>query len=155
MVSTFFDRIDELSEAVGTGELKGSVEVDQIYAHYQHEGTDFDHPRGGEAHFLRDPLFQHSDEYMKTLADRAITEDGSEITEAMIDNMEALSTQVEIHAPREFGDLEDSGHPKVTSNGDVVYDRAPKQHRLSEEELKHKRQGLDEHGKPRTRRVPK
>lgn len=35
MASSFFDRIDELAEMVGNGELTGTVEVSQIYAAYQ------------------------------------------------------------------------------------------------------------------------
>jgi hypothetical protein len=34
VVSTFFDRIDELEGRVGHGRLVGQVEVDQVYAHY-------------------------------------------------------------------------------------------------------------------------
>ena len=42
------------------------------------------------------------------------------------------------HAPVEFGDLRDSGHPSVTEDGRTVYDREPRQGRLSPEELKAK-----------------
>jgi hypothetical protein len=31
---TFSERIDELMATVGTGDLTGSVVVDQVYAHY-------------------------------------------------------------------------------------------------------------------------
>ena len=42
------------------------------------------------------------------------------------------------HAPLEYGDLRDSGHPSVTEAGATVYDREPRQGRLSPEELKAK-----------------
>jgi len=34
VASTFGDRIDVLKEMVGSGDLVGSVVVDQVYAHY-------------------------------------------------------------------------------------------------------------------------
>jgi hypothetical protein len=33
-VGTFFERIDNLLDAVGYGDLVGDIEVDQVYAHY-------------------------------------------------------------------------------------------------------------------------
>jgi hypothetical protein len=65
-----------------------------------------------------------------------VLEDGG--VPAMIDAMEALAGDngVASHAPVELGDLRASGHPTVTSDGHSVYDRAPRQHRLTEEELK-------------------
>jgi hypothetical protein len=38
VVGTFRDRIAELRQMVGTGRLEGTVEVSQIYAHYQLRG---------------------------------------------------------------------------------------------------------------------
>lgn len=138
MASTFFDRIDELSDAVGHGTLRGKVVVDQIYAHYQHEGTEFRHPEGGQAHYLRDPLFEKSDERYKLIAERAITPEGSEIRQAVIDATEALSDDVHTFAPHEFGDLRASGHPIVTDEGAVIHDRPPNVPRLGKDELKAK-----------------
>ena len=46
-------------------------------------------------------------------------------------------------APVELGDLKSSGHPTVESDGHVVYDRPPRQHRLTEQELKAKGQAID------------
>lgn len=45
---------------------------------------------------------------------------------------------VATHAPVEYSDLRDSGHPSVTEDGVTVFDREPRQHRLSEDELKAK-----------------
>lgn len=140
MRGTFGKRIDELSEAVGEGHLKGSVEVDQIYAHYQHAHEEFNHPMGGKANYLRDPLFQNGpNKYMRDLAKGAITEDGSDIESTMADCMEHLSTEgVFVEAPWEFGDLRASGHPKVESGKEVIYDRPPLVARLTESELEAK-----------------
>ena len=134
--STFGEGIERLKAAVGEGNLKGSVEVDQVYAHYQHENPEFEHPRGGKPYYLRDPLFAKADEYMEKLARRAITDTGSELKEAMAANMEDLSDQVAIQAPIEFGNLKESGHPKVESDGVTVYDRPPHSPRLSKEEIR-------------------
>lgn len=137
-MGTFQDRIDYLIEQVGKAHLKGTVEYNQIYAHYQHEHPDFKHPQGGKAFFLRDPLFAGVNEAMAHLADRAILPEGSKIQTAMADNMEKLSTRARDESPVEFGDLRDSGHPVVVSDGRTIYDRAPVAHRLTEQELKSK-----------------
>lgn len=136
MSSTFFERIDLLAERVGTGPLKAKVVVDQVYAHYQHEGTDFAHPHGGQAHFLRDGLYGNMDKSMEHLAGGAITEGGSEIREHMADVAEDISEQVFVRAPVEHGNLRNSGHPTVTDDGATIYDRAPHVGRLSEAELR-------------------
>lgn len=136
MNGTFGTRLDELAEAVGHGHLKSSVKVDQIYAHYQHEHPEFHHPDGGQAFYLRDPMFAHVDIDMQAIADRTITREGSEIKDAMADWAEHISDEVYALAPLEFGDLKASGHPVVEDDGFVIYDRAPRVHRLSEEELR-------------------
>lgn len=135
---TFGDRAQLLKDAVGNGHLIGYLEVNQIYARYQHEGVDFFHPDGGEWNYLRGPFFAEIMRYMQMLADGTITEEGSDILGAMIDVMEDLSLQVFDHAPWEFADLRASGHPSVESEGDVVYDRAPMIGRLEEDELREK-----------------
>jgi hypothetical protein len=63
--------------------------------------------------------------------------------QSVIDSMEHLSGEVERLAPVEFGDLRASGHPSVTDDGHVIYDRAPRQHRLTEAELAAKGEALE------------
>lgn len=138
MKGTFGAGLDHVKEAVGKGHLVGTVEVDQVYAHYQHEHPEFHHPDGGKAFYLQDPLFQNADKYMQHCADELITEEGFKLNEAMADNMEKLSDKVYEEAPWEFADLRASGHPKVTSDGDTVYDRAALRPRLTEDELREK-----------------
>lgn len=139
MRGTFGNGLARLKEDVGAGRLRGSVEVDQVYAHYQHEGIDFYHPDGGEPFFLRDPLFAKGPhEYMRKLAENLITEKGSDVEQAMIDNMEDLSDEVYKRAPWEFADLRASGHPVVQSGQKTIYDRPPRAHRLTPEEIKEK-----------------
>lgn len=154
MPNTFGDRIDLLKDAVGHGLLKGVVDVDQIYAHYQEVDESLDHPRGGEAYALRNSSVGKSDEHMQTLADSLLTEDGSDLVKGMTKVVEDISDTYAVKAPREFGDLEGSAHPTVVDDGATVYDRPPKVERLTEEELKLKHRGLDHrdpHHGPRER----
>lgn len=134
MASSFFDRIDDLSDAVGQGDLEGSVEFNQAYAQDQHETESYRHPRGGQAHYLSEPLFDSADDFMSTLASGAITESGSSLTEAMVENVEELADESEALAPVRYDNLDRSAHPVVTDQGDPVYDRPPEQRRLTEEE---------------------
>lgn len=108
-----------------------------MYARYQHlpEGLDLRHPRGGQALYLSQPLLDNHPRYLQTYADRLL-EDGG--VGAMIGNVEDLAENggVAARAPILWSNLRASGHPSVTSDGVTVYDRPPRQHRLSEEELK-------------------
>ena len=135
MASTFGDRIDELKAMVGTGDLTGKVVVDQRYAAVQHNSLDFRHPRGGQALYLSQPLLDNHSRYLQAYADRLL-EDGGE--PSLAECMEDLAEDggVATRAPVLYSNLRASGHPSVTSDGVTVYDRPPRQHRLSEEELK-------------------
>lgn len=129
----FDTRMAELAEQVGDGPLTGVLEVDQVYARYQHEGLDLKHPEGGQAKYLEAPLFAGHPAMLERLADRVLDGD---LSDAMAQNMEGLSLKVYELAPLEFGDLKASGHPVVRDNGTVAYDRPPNIHRLTPEELK-------------------
>lgn len=136
MTGMFAERIAELRRRTDLGStLHGSVTVDQVYAHYQHEHLEFRHPRGGHAMFLSAPLYTHYREYIEAVA-RSWLDDGGK--RAMERSMEHLSDQVEIEAPVEFWDLRRSGHPEVHVGQRLVYDRHPKQRRLTEPELRAK-----------------
>jgi hypothetical protein len=135
MAGTFADRIDVLRERIGNEKITASVLVDQRYAHYQSERLDLVHPRGGGAKYLERPLMSHYRDYLDDYA-KTVLDDGG--VPAMKRSAEHLSDQVEVTAPVEFTDLRRSGHPSVTQGDRTVYDRPPKQHRLSEEELKAK-----------------
>lgn len=56
----------------------------------------------------------------------------------MIEVVEDLAEEggVATRAPVLYDNLRASGHPIVTEGGHAVYDREPRQHRLTEEELK-------------------
>lgn len=138
MTGTFFDRTDEFLDKLGRGKITGKLDVNQIYAHYQNAHPEFRHPDGGAAYFMERGLFGEYRTYMAMLADGAITEDGPKLHDAMADAMEHYSRFVHDNAPWEFGDLRDSGHPMVYDGSDLVYDRQPAVHRLSEAELREK-----------------
>lgn len=134
------ERLAELRKQTGMPEkLRGSVTVDQIYAHYQHEHVEFHHPRGGRAKFLQIPLLKHFRDYIASYA-HDVLEDGGR--ESMKRSMEHLSDQVELEAPREWGDLMRSGHPEVHQAGHYDYDRAPKVQRLTAQELRLKSRAI-------------
>lgn len=134
MAGDFGARMDELMAAVGEGELTVSVVVDQVYAKYQHERMDLKHPQGGQAKYLSAPLLNKAGDYLRQIAGSVLH--GS-LQGAMELVAEDLATkQVFDHAPREFQDLRQSGHPRVLNNDLVVYDRPPIVHRLTEAELK-------------------
>ena len=139
MAGTFTQRIAELEKRIGSGKLTGSVTCDQVYAHFQHERADLHHPRGGGPFFLQKPLFEHYRDYIDDYAKTVLSDGGQK---AMQRSMEHLSDQVEVTAPREWGDLRKSGHPQVTQGGRTIYDRAPKAARLTKEELKAKSRAI-------------
>jgi hypothetical protein len=140
VTGTFSERIGALRELTGRGEpLKGTVTVNQRYAAYQHEHAELHHPRGGSAFYLRKPLFDGYRDYLSDYA-RTVLRDGG--VPAMKRSMEHLSVQVEVTAPREWGDLLRSGHPKVKLGEETVYDRPPKVGRLSAEELRVKSRAI-------------
>lgn len=134
---TISEGLDELRARTSCreGVLEGSVAVNQVYAHYQHEHMEFRHPRGGMAKYLEVPLLMNGTRYIADVA-RSYLEDGGRL--AMEHSMEHLAEDggVATHAPVEFDDLRRSGHPKVKVGERTVYDREPRQHRLSEEELR-------------------
>ena len=141
MSGTFRDRIAQLREMTGSreGYLRGSVIVDQVYAHYQHEHLEFHHPRGGRAKFLEAPLMEHYHDYLAAYA-RTVLDNGGQA--AMRSAVEDLTDQVERHAPREWGDLLRSGHPQVHLGERQIYDRPPKVHRLTAQELRVKSRAI-------------
>lgn len=154
MAGDFVSRIDQLQWAVGIGDLVVKVEMDQVYAKYQHERTDLRHPRGGEAGYLRNALHMNQGEYLQHLANRLLTADGSDLVSGAVDVARQLSRQGEQRAPVEFVNLRRSGHPTVTDNGAVVFDEPPAVPRLSEEQLRAQRRhghSLDygAHSRPR------
>ena len=85
MTGTFDERITALMEQVGTGDLTGTVEVNQRYSHWQHEGLDFKHPRGGQALFLSTPLMERFPTYLEVIA-KTVLDGGAK--DAMASSME-------------------------------------------------------------------
>lgn len=133
MTATAIDRLQQLINAVGTGESVSSCIVDQAYAQAQHEELAWHHPTGGRAKYLEGPLFEQADEIVRIISDHLITKDGSDLEKGMIEVAEKMSIFVEENAPKDEGvhELSESGHPMVHDNGVLVYDRAPKVPRIS------------------------
>jgi len=131
----FQARTDELARKVGHGDLKGRVEVDQIYARFQHERADLRHPHGGGPFYLRKSMIEHGQQHLMTVG-AAILEHGG--VPAMADAMDEVVGLLPRYTPVEFGYLRDSGHAQVFDNGSLAYDLPPIVPRLSEEQLKHR-----------------
>lgn len=76
-----FDATAEAGHAAeggqGTTELSSVVAFNEVYAAYQHETTDLNHPKGGQAKYLERPLNANRALYERKLADayrEALTE---------------------------------------------------------------------------------
>lgn len=136
MASSFFDRIDELISDTGEHHARGAVEVDQVYARYQHEGLELNHPRGGQAQYLKVPMVDRADEHMRRLAKHVLEPGG--IADGMREVVETVAREVHDLAPREFDDLRNSAHLTVVKDDTTVFDRPPLVPRLNDEELREK-----------------
>lgn len=136
MAGTFEARTKKLLDKHMGGKLRGEVIVDQVYAKYQHENLALKHPRGGKAKYLWHPVLADVNKTMEQLATRTLWGDPDR---AMIRAVERWAKGVEKEAPVEFGDLRLSGHPRVKRGGNLIYDRPPIAHRLSEREIEAKR----------------
>lgn len=160
----FSEGIDRLKEQVGHRKMTGSVAVSQVYAEPQERGAWLNfmgrygpknlHPRhGGEIHALENSLSDNSSDYMQKLADGLLRERG--LYDAMVDDVEHLSSEYGVRAPIETGALRLSAHPTVTDDDVVVYDRAPVVPRLSAEELADKSRRYEDQGeRPAARTAP-
>jgi hypothetical protein len=133
MAGTFVMRIEELINEVGTGQIVGHVEFNQVYAHIQHVNTRYRHPRGGKAFYLTIALKGGEDAYWSMVSATVLS--GSGPTAGMIQAVEALSTNSASLAPIMWGNLRMSPHPWVTHNGTTVFDRPPHMPRLTDAEL--------------------
>jgi len=125
MADTFNRKIDDLIADVGTGSLVAGCEVNQPYAQNQHQSVWFKHPHGGRALYLGGPLLENAFSLVEGLSRKVLTPGGSELRSGMIEVSETLSRYVLENAPKETGQLSLSGHPWVTDNGVVIYDRPP------------------------------
>ncbi len=146
----FADRVNILQDRIGHGRMVGQVEVDQVYAAVQEAGgwLNFmgqygpkeirNHPGGGTSPALGPTLHDGATRYMLHLADGVRDGRESGLLDAMVENVEDISDRYRAVAPHEFGGLSESGHPTVTDDGAVVYDRPPEVGRLSPETLKAK-----------------
>lgn len=134
MVDTFNERITELQDIVGNGKIRMKVKIDQVYARYQHEDISLNHPRGGQAKYLEQPLFSEHPKYYQRLANNLFRRGG--LRRAMIYNAESLGRSASKKAPIEMGDLRNSVNTKVYDRGRITFDKGPIQHRLNKTELR-------------------
>lgn len=132
VASTFFYRIDRLSESVGTGHIVAGCKVNQPYAQNQHQSDRFRHPHGGRSHYLGGPLLENALQLVREIATVTITPFGSLISQRMIEIAETMARYVLENAPHSSiedpggpGVLALSGNPWVEDKGVRIYDRPP------------------------------
>ena len=125
MASTFFRRIDELSDSVGSGNIVAGCTVNQPYAQNQHQSVWFHHPHGGRSLYLGGPLMENAFQLIGDIARSSITPFGSMIRLRMIEIAEWMARAVLENAPRETGQLATSGNPWVEDRGVKIYNRPP------------------------------
>ena len=150
MAGDFGERIDELSEIVGQNDCTGSLTRDQVYAHYievginRFSGGPLVFHRGGQALYQESSLYDFAGEYLQGIADQVLEEGPNA---GMADAMERFDNHARDRCPRDVEILANSGHPTVTDDGAVVYDRAPIYPRLSEAELRAAHPGGHRYGR--------
>ena len=129
---SFDEGIDYLIEEVGYGTIVAGCLVDQPYAQDQHE-TPYRHKQG-DRNYLGGPLMENAFPLVEDIARSVITENGSGLTDAMIETAEKMSGFVNKNAPVHTGRLKTSGSPWVTSAGAEVYRRPPVSSRDEDEQ---------------------
>lgn len=139
MGGDFVQRVTELQEQVGQNDLIGSLERDQVYAHYQEAGVNrfsggpLVYHGGGQARYQESSLYDYSGEFLGVIADEILNGGGTDAMAAAMEKFDDYSGQ---RCPKDVEILCNSGHPTVTDDGAVTYDRAPRVARLSEAELR-------------------
>lgn len=129
----FQQRINDLIDRVGSGRLRGTVTVDQVYAAYQHFREDLTH-RVGKVRFLSDPLNTGYRSYFQSVADHVLEPGGP--VHGMTQAVESLANASATQTPVELYNLARSQAVTVRDQGAVVYHRDARQRRLSEAELR-------------------
>lgn len=125
MADTFNRKIDGLIRDVGVGTITARCEVDQPYAQNQHQSVWFKHPHGGRSLYLGGPLLENALVLVESISRSVLEPGGSLLRMRMIEIAETLARYVLENAPKETGQLSLSGHPSVTDDGVIIYDRPP------------------------------
>lgn len=130
--------IQDLIRRTSGPEVTATVTVDQVYAKYQHESLDLQHPRGGRAKYLEAPLYENRERWLQRFADRLLRS-RENVAHQWAGLGRSLVAEVAREAPVEFGDLRASGGLVVREGAEVVLEEPAVMHRLSEEEIRAKR----------------
>lgn len=137
-MGSFVDKgVPELLDKVGSGHLKGTVRVDQVYAKYQLLRDDLTH-RVGQAHYLSEALTAEYRAYLQAVA--TATLDTGPVY-GMVRAVEALANSSATRTPVLFFNLARSARTTVYDRGRIAYRREASQPRLSKTALKRLRRG--------------
>lgn len=136
-----------LRQRTGGARVKAKVTVDQIYAKYQHESLDLEHPRGGRAKYLEAPLFEGYNQSIEEFALGLLRVEEETAGRRWAGTGRDLVRAVGTEAPIEFGELRRSASLVVTEGRKVVIDEPASAHRMTDTEIHDRdvlrRQGLD------------
>ena len=138
MSGTFGRRIAELQDRVGHGHLVGTVTVDQAYAAVQHEDQTYDHPRGGQPNYLRQPTEGEASAHLQAIADATLRTGPADGMGKAVDH---IADQVGVLAPLDENDLRRSAATRVDDSGHTVHERPAEVPRLTDEQLRTKSRG--------------
>lgn len=118
---SFDERTRFLESQVGTGDLVMGLVVHQHYAADQHVETHYKHPGGGIAKYVEIPYVAKRNDFLKELARNAVTEGGSDLSDAATSVAKQFDDIVKKNAPDRLGILQRSGNVYVTDNGRETY----------------------------------
>lgn len=129
--------VPELLDKVGSGLLKGTVRVDQVYAKYQLLREDLTH-RVGQAHYLSEALTAEHRAYLQAIADSTL--DAGPV-HGMVRAVESLANSSATRTPVLLFNLARSARTSVYDRGRLAYRREASQPRLSKAALRQLRRG--------------
>lgn len=131
-MGTFEARMRELSDQVGQGTIEAQVKVSQLYAQRQHQGAHFNHPRGGEAFYLKNALMANYREHYQRVAMELYR---GNVQALFIRFGERVASDSSKRTPVELGNLKESDSVKVKVQGRVIYSRPARKPKMSRTQL--------------------
>lgn len=118
MAGTFRERIEELQQQVGSGNLVMRANVHQPYAAAEHNREYYRHPRGGGPRYLQIPFEAEHGQQVEMLAASF-----PELTRGAIEAVGKFDDWVQNNAPVEQDVLRNSTNLYVEDNGSDVYSK--------------------------------
>lgn len=134
VMGTFGERIRKLEADVGDGEITAGIVVHQPYAADVHVDRQDKHPRGGRSHYVEDPFFHDLTDNLRKIAREVVTQEGSNLENAMQDIAESFDRSLKANAPWETNTLRESGNVYVKQKGVITWQKHQRTRYKSEKE---------------------